>query len=69
MGYLTPWEKSLLHSLLDRYEAGDFNCGATTDEMVKACCKKADNSGDTYLDLPCGKCEFRKRFLKPKSKL
>ena len=69
MSYLTQWEKILLSSLLDRYESGDFNCGANNSEMKSVGCVKALDTGDIYLDLPCNKCKFRKRFLKLKNKL
>jgi hypothetical protein len=69
MSYLTKWEKNLVSSLLERYESGNFNCGADVEEMKSVCCAKAIDTGDTHLDLPCNGCKFRKRFLKLKYKM
>lgn len=66
---MTEWEKSLVLSLLSRYESGDFNCGADISEMKLVGCCKALDTGDTYLNLPCDECKFRKRFLKLKYKM
>ena len=68
MTFLTQWEKVLLSSLLERYESGDFNCGASFSEMKSVNCIKAEDE-DIHLNLPCKSCKFRKRFLKLKYKV
>jgi len=61
MTYLSNWEKHLLSTLLNRYESGDFNCGASLGEMQSVSCAKSD---DYTISPKCNTCKYRKRFLK-----
>jgi hypothetical protein len=63
MPLFTQWEITLLSNLLSRYEESDFNCGATEKEQKNAKCPKVGND-DIHLNLPCGPCKYRKRFVK-----
>ena len=62
MTFLTQWEKVLLSSLLERYESGDFNCGASFSEMKSVNCIKAEDE-DIHLDSPVNRVNLEKDFL------
>jgi hypothetical protein len=66
MTFLSLWERERLSVLVDGYEEGDFNCGASEDEMKLANCTKI---GGYIVNPPCDGCKFRKRFLKLKEKV